>query len=165
MKHIIHIQWEGPFTQDQISLLNNESSDYGIYQIYGTHPIYGSDVLLYIGQAGSQTFATRLKQHKWVQYTPNPNELKYYVGRISGEKTPKHQKWAADINLSEQLLIYSHAPALNSQNLNSIKDEDCKDVHVLNWGMRKDLLPEVSGARYTTLYGNLLNYASFGSHI
>lgn len=164
MKNVIHLQWEGPFTQEEINSLNNESSDYGIYQIYGTHPIYGSDVLVYIGKASNQTFATRLKQHKWVQNTANPNELKYYIGRVSGEKTPKFQKWEDYINLSEQLLIYAHAPAFNSQNLNSIKDEDCKNVHVLNWGMRKDLLPEVSGARYTTLYNNMSNYASFGSH-
>ena len=52
---IIHVQWDGPFTLDQLSEMNNEY-DYGVYQVYGSHPIYGSDVLLYIGKAGKLTF-------------------------------------------------------------------------------------------------------------
>ena len=41
----IYVEWEGPFTLDEIKNLNKKS-DYGLYQIYGTHPIYGSHVLL-----------------------------------------------------------------------------------------------------------------------
>lgn len=54
---IIHIEWDGPFKLDQLSELNNTDIDFGIYQIYGSHPIYGADVLLYIGKADRQTFS------------------------------------------------------------------------------------------------------------
>jgi len=57
---IIHIQWEGPYSYQEIKDLKNENNDYGIYQIYGGHPIYGSGALLYIGKAQLQTFGIRL---------------------------------------------------------------------------------------------------------
>ena len=63
---VIHVQWDGPFSLEQVSELNNEDHDYGVYQVYGSHPIYGSDVLLYIGKASQQTFATRLRQEPWL---------------------------------------------------------------------------------------------------
>ncbi|TQP76852.1 hypothetical protein FLL89_19800, partial [Vibrio cholerae] len=65
MTNQIHIQWDGPFSLEQIKLMNTRT-DYGLYQVYGTHTVYGSNVLLYIGQATYQTFGTRILQHsKW----------------------------------------------------------------------------------------------------
>ena len=61
---VIHVQWDGPFTLEQILELNDDF-DYGVYQVYGSHPIYGSDVLLYIGKASQQTFSVRIKQEQW----------------------------------------------------------------------------------------------------
>ena len=58
---IIHIDWDGPYRIEEINELNDEKKDYGIYQIYGTHPVYGSNVLLYIGKADQQTFGARIK--------------------------------------------------------------------------------------------------------
>ena len=43
----IHIDWSGPYTYGQAVQLRNGQDDYGVYQIYGTHPIYGADVMLY----------------------------------------------------------------------------------------------------------------------
>lgn len=50
---VIQIKWESPFRIDD---LNDDEIDYGIYQIYGNHLVYGENVLLYIGQANEQTF-------------------------------------------------------------------------------------------------------------
>ena len=50
--NVIEIEWEGPISvNDTIKLIND--NDYGIYQIYGTHPVFGSNTLLYIGKASS----------------------------------------------------------------------------------------------------------------
>jgi hypothetical protein len=49
IERIIHIEWEGPYSLSQLDTLNDLRKDYGLYQIYGHHPIYGSNVLLYIG--------------------------------------------------------------------------------------------------------------------
>ena len=50
METIIHIEWEGPYSLNQLDTLNDLRRDHGLYQIYGHHPVYGSNVLLYIGQ-------------------------------------------------------------------------------------------------------------------
>lgn len=46
---LIQILWDGPYSITDLVKLKNEEIDYGIYQIYGNHPVYGNDVLLYIG--------------------------------------------------------------------------------------------------------------------
>jgi len=161
---VIHVDWEGPYNSETIYELNDEGSDYGIYQIYGTHGIYGTDVLLYIGKADQQTFFTRLKQHKWVGFDPDAEGVKIYVGRLAGAKTPSSHDWSREIDLVEKLLIYSHSPAYNTQNLNSIPDEACKFIHVLNWGKHRELLPEVSGARYSSRFNYIDDYAIYGTH-
>lgn len=41
---IIHVEWDGPYPLEKIgSLLGFK--DYGIYQIYGGHPVYGNSAL------------------------------------------------------------------------------------------------------------------------
>ncbi|MES5869165.1 hypothetical protein [Bacillus cereus group sp. RP32] len=46
---LIQILLDGPYSITDLVKLKNEEIDYGIYQIYGNHPVYGNDVLLYIG--------------------------------------------------------------------------------------------------------------------
>lgn len=57
---VVQINWEGPFSIDYLKSLNNNETNYGVYQIYGNHLVYGKNVLLYIEQANEQTFYTRL---------------------------------------------------------------------------------------------------------
>jgi hypothetical protein len=47
-------------------------ADYGIYQIYGTHDLSGSDTLFYVGQADSGTFGFRIMAHQsdWGRWDP-----------------------------------------------------------------------------------------------
>ena len=146
---IVNIYWEGPITLENIESKdkgNNSDEDYGIYQIYGTHPIYGSNVLLYIGKASQQTFATRLNQETHWWFNQDAKNVQVYLGRLIGN-TPSEDKWTDMISKAEQLLIYTHRPAHNSSNINSVQDIKVSNTHILNWGEFKNLLPEVSSMK------------------
>jgi len=65
METIIHIEWEGPYSLNQLNTLKDLRKDRGLYQIYGHHPVYGSNVLLYIGQTSGRTFGERIEQHNF----------------------------------------------------------------------------------------------------
>lgn len=162
----IHVNWEGPYTYDEALSLKNEHTDYGVYQIYGTHPIYGHNVLLYIGKAARQTFGLRLSQEFWGEYHNNASNVSVYLGRLGGyECTPSGDEWESQITIVERLLILSHMPAGNSSGLNVLLDENYHDVQVLNWGKYRDLLPEASGARYSNRYESADGYSLYGEEM
>lgn len=140
----IHVDWEGPFTFEQAKELNSDQ-DFGLYQFYGEHPVYGAAVLLYIGKAVKQTFGSRLKQHNWQSWVPTPVEL--YIGRICTESEISNNEWESLIDLAEKIQIFSHSPAFNTSNLNQINATN-SDARIMNWGMRKSLLPEISIERW-----------------
>lgn len=159
---VIHVQWDGPFALEQILQLNDDH-DYGVYQVYGSHPIYGSDVLLYIGKASQQTFAVRLRQEQWL-YNQDGRNIRYYVGRLAAERTPEDKEWHQQINSVEALLIHSHWPAGNSQYIQSLGADgpQLAKIHLLNWGQRRSLLSEVSGLMLTDFYDDIPNYHCYG---
>lgn len=140
----IHINWDGPFSVNQALKLKS-SEDFGLYQYYGDHPVYGSGVLLYIGKASKQTFGDRLVQHNWHNWIPSETEI--YIGRICCDTQIENNEWECMIDISERIQIYSHSPAFNTSNLNKIGHDNI-DVRVFNWGRRKSLLPEVSIKRW-----------------
>jgi len=135
--------------------MQNGPTDYGIYQIYGAHHVYGSDALLYIGLAERQTFSTRLSQHRWCHVNHDAGRLQFYVGHLFGGPTPDDPTWCDFIRLAERLLIHAHKPAENAQKEIAALDEDLWHVHVLNWSQYRDLMPEVSGARWSTRFDDL----------
>lgn len=158
---IIHIEWEGPLTVDAAKELTGEG-DYGLYQIYGGHPIYGSNALLYIGEARKQQFGARIGQHGWwLEFNQDAQRASVYVGRLADEVTPTDEIWDERIDLAERLLIFACRPAYNSRQRLGALDVRLYDVHVLNWGSFCDLLPEVSGARWSSKYGVMPNYHEF----
>jgi len=148
----IHLFWEGPFSLKQLSKVGSDSSDFGIYQIYGYHALYGKDVLLYIGKANWQTFSKRLKQEYW-DYSNDPENIKIYFGRIAS-KSKDYESWETKIDLAEKLLIYAHNPAQNIVNTNKINYEELRHVHVFNWESYRDLFPEVSWKRWSNKFDN-----------
>lgn len=163
---IVHIEWEGPYSYDNLHELKNEKIDRGIYQIYGGHPVYGSSVLLYIGKTQAQTFGARLEQENWKNWNQDADRIEIYVGRLSGPDTPTDEIWESEIDLVEKLLIFAHAPAANASSLNKIP-EGCADIHVLNWGKHRDIVPEVSGARWSDYYWPSQHeeaYSHYGKH-
>ena len=150
---IIHIDWSGPHTFAEVASFDGPT-DFGIYQVYGAHHVYGSDVLLYIGQAAIQTFAVRFAQHLWCPGNHDAARLQIYVGRLFGGPTPDNPTWEHHIDMAERLLIQAHKPAENSQK-ELVRGLDLAHVHVLNWSQYRDLLPEVSGARWSSRFDNL----------
>ena len=69
----------------------------------------------------------------------------------------KMNEWSAESDLAEQLLISVHKPAYNSKSLYAFNNPKFQDIHILNWGNHKNLLPEVSGLRWTSKLDNI-NY-------
>jgi hypothetical protein len=150
MEELINIVWLGPFNLKKICDFNDADSDYGIYQIYGHHPVYGR-ALAYIGKAREQTFAVRVPQHKWGSGSENdPNQIEVYVGRLVGT-TPDLETWRHQIDLAEKLLIHSHAPAYNTKHIYEAPSaSDCAHVRILNWAACRSLAREVSGLMWTS---------------
>jgi hypothetical protein len=54
-ERIIHIQWDGPFSLDQVPSLDDATKDRGVCQVYAYHPVYGPGQLVDIGQTSDQT--------------------------------------------------------------------------------------------------------------
>jgi hypothetical protein len=147
----IHIDWDGPYTLAATKKLTGPT-DFGVYQIYGGHPVYGSSALLYIGRAELQKFATRISQEEEWQYNRDAQRIEVYVGRLSRSQTLDGDTWNKYIRWAERLLISAHSPPYNQQLSLGELEPQLRSVHILNWGCHRDLLPEVSGARWTTLF-------------
>ena len=151
----IYITWDGPYTLadlDDDENLKNEAESYGIYQIYGHHPVYGADVLLYIGKAEQQTFSKRIKQENW-EYNGDSENIKIYIGKLFDKTQPNEIEWDRLIALAEKLLIFTHSPAMNSSNINSLSKSDkirreIEEVRVINYDNFRSLMTEVSGDIY-----------------
>jgi len=146
---IIHIVWSDPIPYDKVPEFVLDT-DFGIYSIYGTHPVRGGDALLYIGRARGGSFGWRVPQHEWQLDSNVVGEVRVQLGRLAGIATPPDDAWNRQIDLAERLLIFAHQPPLNQRlGLGSLEPE-LQSVHVCNWGVRGDILPEVSGLRWTT---------------
>jgi len=85
MERIIHIEWAGPYSLDQLDTLKDVRKDHGLYQVYGHHPVYGSNVLLYIGQTCGRTFGERIAEHNFGGGSQEDRaHIEVYVGRLKG---------------------------------------------------------------------------------
>ena len=159
----MHIQWSGPYPLARLAEFAGPS-DYGIYQVCGKHPAYGALALLYIGKAQEQTFGVRLYQEGWTGWQEANGSVQFYLGRLSGSQTPAGADWNKQISQAERLLIYAHRPAHNASGLYRNSDPEVGNLHVLNWGERGCLLPEVSGARWSERFETIEKYGPYGSH-
>ena len=148
---IIAIFWDGPYKVKDVAANNHSDSDYGIYQVYGTHNVHGPDALLYIGKAQENKFGERIPAHQeWMDW--EPSDVDIYLGRVAGIDTMTEEnfkEWDSKIDRVERLLIYYSSPPYNSRNIQSYGD--MKDTIVLNYKARKRLPIEVSTIyeRYT----------------
>lgn len=130
-RHDIKIEWDGPFTLNEVigklvdggGKENNwDGKDYGIYQIYGKHILYGENTLLYVGIATKQTFSQRFNQHEtWLLKDQSEEHIKIYVGRIYDPKKHREENnwesWEKDIEVAEKIIIYKYSPNYNSREL------------------------------------------------
>lgn len=142
----VRIEWEGPFSVQDILRLNDNDQDYGLYQIYGRHVIFGPGALLYIGIARDQTLATRFRQHQ-AEWLTNEEGVAVRVGRIvSGDyahEPPNWPDWCQLLTDAEALEIYSHAPPYNASNISEYKGQP---LRIINIGERGSLLAECESA-------------------
>jgi hypothetical protein len=148
----IDIWWEGPFSHTDIIEKNiksedseNIQKDIGLYQVYSSHPLYGSDVLVYIGLT-TDSFQTRLK-NRWVIENGNDAEnVKIYLGCIfSPTKTFTRKVQIDKIKKAEVLLINALKPAFNSSNIQSVKKEFREQSYqVSNFNSYRNLYPQFS---------------------
>ncbi|MGB7911728.1 MAG: hypothetical protein WCF59_05835 [Desulfobaccales bacterium] len=160
--NIVHINWEGNFSVDEVIKDKSGENDYGIYQIYGKHPIYGADSLLYIGIATDQRFSKRILEHKkdWLKdpdlrpVTVCLGDVYRQLGKVYKESEDfSKEEWKKATGQCEQLLIYALAPGYNSRNKQSINEVELRELHILNWGDHRNLFSEISGDRWTEKYG------------
>lgn len=158
--NVINISWECiPFDFDKIKqYVKNE--DYGLYQIYGQHPAYGQNSLLYIGKANDQKFGIRLNQRwEFVESCAIPTHIR--LGKIIKSKNECEELewdinlWGKMIDIAEKMLIKSHSPAFNKQENTGLFDANLEEQFlILNWEDRGSLLPEISTLRYSFKYWN-----------
>jgi len=154
---IINILWEKiPFDIDFKSVKKKQADyDFGLYQIYGQHPAYGDNALLYIGKAQDSKFSSRLNQRwEFIESSARPTNI--LLGRIikSKNENVEHEwdikDWKKMIGKAETLLIRSHTPAFNKKENSGLYLHDHEEnLLVLNWGERGALSPEVSTYRYS----------------
>lgn len=173
----ISLHWTGPHSYNDVSEMD-EDHDFGLYQIYGIHPVYGVDTLLYIGLANGNTFGSRFRNADRVfmnddnaPWEDNGCGIRIHTGRIHRENTvptPTDHTWGNWITVAERLLIHAHSPTWNSSSIATPPNGNVgriryRDVHILNWGQFGLLLPEVSGARYTEEFFGRLNDDPLGA--
>ncbi|MBL0381331.1 MAG: hypothetical protein JKP90_17180 [Desulfofustis sp. PB-SRB1] len=145
----IHLIWDGPYNLDSIKNLKNLSEDRGLYQIYGQHSLYGHSVLIYIGKAEDQTFSKRITQEDWSYWHDDSKNIEIYVGRVADKISVESEEIKRRISISEKLLIFAHCPVYNTSNSKGVYRDVEKEYHVLNWGKKRDIFPEVSAMRFS----------------
>lgn len=148
---IINIKWESPLTPKK-AYEKNGKTDYGVYQAYGDHPVYGLDVLLEIGTTSAigktpeQTFGERLKGRGFEHWNQN---IQISLGRLCTKKGAKpltHKEWGEMIDRAGKLLVYACWPAANSKWITKPPAADRHEkLLILNWGKHRSLLPAISG--------------------
>lgn len=161
---IIELMWTGPLSFNDTAELNG-NSDYGIYQIYGTHAIFGSNALLYIGQANDGVFSRRLSKHsKSDRFFWEASTLEIYVGRIGSDnkEPPDDIQWRNEINDAERFLIFTCTPPYNSQCIQSPGQKPQDPLLILNHGRRNRLPFSVTSLALTSNAGTP-GWSTYGS--
>jgi hypothetical protein len=143
---IYDVYWEGPFEWGKGE---RECKDnHVLYQIYGSHHLYGRDVLLYIGSTLRTPFE-RLREHEeWLEDEYDKVSLRFgSVGEFTNWKD-----WDSDedykkangelVERIEALLIYAHQPAYNQASKSQAMRAN--GIRIFNSGRLGQLFPEVS---------------------
>ncbi|ENO1848371.1 hypothetical protein ACA874_001942 [Vibrio vulnificus] len=155
---IIDVHWKGPIALSEIENVEHSESQV-LYQIYGHHPVYGADSLLYIGKTEQlKGIKDRVPEHKWIYNQCDACKI-YFASccefvnwkmweSLEGEY-PKYDssKTGIDIRHIESLLIYAHHPSGNSQSIQSLCFEQ-QHFRIFNTGKRKALERELSTQYY-----------------
>jgi hypothetical protein len=159
---IFHLFWK-KYSWNEAFLRNfndfDTERDFGIYQIYGNHPVYGDDTLLYIGKAAEQTFTRRMKGHYDFDASQVVGQLtRIHLGYFCEIDDMNPQIWEDAISDVEPILIKAHIPALNGQGVKGFLESPGQNILVYNWGDKGRLFPEVSSLRCSEVYHDYEKY-------
>lgn len=138
---LARLDWTGPYTKDQVLQMNDED-DYGVYQVSGSHVIFGRNSLLYIGRAVGIKFGARFRQHS--SWLDEESDIEIRLAKIRDGDFKEDENWKDWDQLArdcEALCIFWHSPPYNSHGLNTYKGQELR-IH--NCGERGNLLPEIS---------------------
>jgi hypothetical protein len=148
-RKLLTVEWDNPITLEE-ALENNGELDYGLYQIYARHIVFGPGSLVYVGKAEQQTFGTRFSQHE--EWLREESDVQIRLGRpqtidgrvfkgAEGWTGADEDEWCRLTSDAEALTIYWHSPPYNSA---CIWDYNGQPLWVQNTGDRGSLLPEYS---------------------
>ena len=110
--NIVWYEYEFPFTE--------ELSTARLYQIYGHHPAYGNDALLYIGRTTVGHEKRLRDRNEFIESCARPTNVR--IGTLV--ESNKHKEDAFNIpavekdrmiKKAEDILIKAHTPAMNKQ--------------------------------------------------
>jgi hypothetical protein len=137
---VIEVAWSGPFSSAQVRAMGT-ATDRGLLAIYGSHPVFGADALLYIDEARDAPFAHRLARvEPWLKHLPS--EPTIYVGRLGGTDAASWDGWLEDILRAYRLAVFFHSPPWNTVGVNHHGLTSA--TVLLNVGRRHRLALEVS---------------------
>ncbi len=122
----VRVEWDGPLTVDEVLELGDRSKDFGLYQIYGRHIIFGLNSLLYVGKTNG-TFSERIRSGH-VAWLADEESVFIHVGRINKEDYRADRQQV--IKDTEALTIHWHSPPYNSSNIDTYNGQVLRIVNV-----------------------------------
>jgi len=155
---IYHLYWKEYDWNNDVMTRFNSSTDYGVYQVYGDHPVYGANTLLYIGKVKDETYSQRMKGHADFDASQVSRFSKLYLAYFCKVDDLNEANWGNAIDIVEKTLIKAHSPALNSKEVMGFLDKNTPNILIYNWGARGKLLPEVSTLRCSEFYHDSGSY-------
>ena len=137
---IVEIEWTGPFNPKQVKRNKDD-----FYQVYGYHPVYGENVLLYIFRGNE--WKREISTHKNIgeRRIPDyfkPGQITVAVGKILDNKGK------ICLETIKEILVFLHSPAWNTEGIDDIKNIpylSCDDVVIKNRGNKGGLFETVEG--------------------
>jgi len=145
---LYEVFWDGPYDCDKENVCAKDPGNV-LYQIYGSHHLYGRDVLLYIGRTGRTPFKRILEHEEWIQdeydkMTVRYGSIREFDGWKNWENRKKPYRPTEDsvVDKVEALLIYANQPAYNSRN--KADATIAEGIRIFNSGKLGHLLPEIS---------------------
>ncbi|MGE5446044.1 MAG: hypothetical protein ACM3SR_15865 [Ignavibacteriales bacterium] len=155
-RYKIRIGWEGSHSLEEVinKMVDGgtnpdwDGNDYGLYQIYGRHILYGKNTLLYIGMVTEETFSQRFREHKiWLDYDQDEEDIKIYLSRIYDPKEHSErdnwESWKRDIVISEKILIYKYCHNYNLRELSYPPLLPFREVRLIHAGNRNRLKTKI----------------------
>lgn len=153
---IINVHWEGPMAWKE-ALKQGRKKGYVLYQIYGSHPVHGSDILLFIGKT-KQFSTVKLEEHVWWTLHEEYDRVEVRLGSVgqwfdwehwlkkrrSNVYPAPNRELMKKLSDIENLLILANQPLYNTQYKNEQGVGIENEIRIFNTGQMGRIMPEVS---------------------